>query len=344
MPETSTLCSGELITDPTAAQSLYARCPEAKATPLLSATALGDWLFGADIWIKDERDRMGLGSFKALGAAHAIAKQAQIRMSADPSCSAGEALKGETFVCASAGNHGLSLAAGARAFGADAFVYIAETVPESFAHRLAEKGATAVRAGAIYEDSMASAQKAADDNGWHFLPDSSWVGCWEPARDVMEGYLIMGEEVARQIDQPPTHVFLQAGVGGLAAAAAASARRNWGDEPIIVVVEPDAAPALHDSIYAGGFLAAKGPVSNMGRLDCKEPSHLALKYLAKEADFFLTISDETAQETTDKLTEIGLASTPSGTAGIAGAIAHAKALSIDNTSRILFYLSEEADV
>ncbi|MCB1435476.1 MAG: pyridoxal-phosphate dependent enzyme, partial [Alphaproteobacteria bacterium] len=176
----------------------------------------------------------------------------------------------------SAGNHGLSVAAGARVFGANAIIYLAKTVPESFAERLRSKGARVIRAGDTYEESMAAASDAAIAHSWHLLSDSSWLGYEDPARDVMEGYLIMGDELAHQIESPPSHVFLQAGVGGLAAAAAAAARRNWGHATKIIVVEPAFAPALFESIRAGRPVTTSGPVSSMGRLDCKEPSHLAL--------------------------------------------------------------------
>ena len=108
---------------------LLARCPAAGQTPLVIAAGLAPV---SGLWIKDERERMNLGSFKALGAAYVIARAAS-EASPNPGP---ETLKGRTYVTASAGNHGMSVAAGARVFGADAVVYIAETVPDSFADRL----------------------------------------------------------------------------------------------------------------------------------------------------------------------------------------------------------------
>jgi len=129
-----------------------------------------------------------------------------------------EALAGRVFVAASAGNHGLSVAAGAQVFGARAVIYLADTVPEAFAELLRSKGAEVVRAGAIYEESMAAAQGAAAENGWTLLSDSSWEGYSAPAHAVMAGYTVLAAEIADEIPDPPTHVLLQAGVGGLAAA------------------------------------------------------------------------------------------------------------------------------
>jgi diaminopropionate ammonia-lyase len=343
LPDETGMAAGTVSTDAEAANALFKLCPAAHITPLSDYTELAKALGVASIHIKDERTRMGLGSFKSLGAAYAIAKAAAAKVESGQADKIETALNGTTYVCASAGNHGLSMAAGAQLFGAAAVVYLADSVPEAFAERLRDKGARVVREGAIYEASMAAAVQAADDNNWLLLSDSSWPGYSDPARDVMEGYLIMGAEVAGQLKQAPTHIFLQAGVGGLAAASTAAARMSWGQDPVIVIVEPDAAPALIESIRAGSAQVTEGPVSNMGRLDCKEPSHLALKYLAKEANAFMVVSDDEAQAACQTLENAGIPSTPSGVAGFAGLQAIMESnfdQKPNQNSRILLYVSE----
>lgn len=317
---------------------LLAQCPKAATTPLVEATSLADV---AALWVKDERPRMGLGSFKALGAAYVIAQQAA-EISATPDATT---LQGRTFVTASAGNHGLSLAAGARVFGAQAVVYIAETVPESFATRLRGIGAEVRRAGVDYAASMQAAQDAATENGWTLLSDSSWPGYTELPHILMEGYLQMAAEAVEQCPDVPTHIFLQAGVGGLAGAVAAYARKAWQDAPQIIVVEPDAAPALQASIQAGKCVFADGPDSVMGRLDCKEPSLIALNGLARDADHFLTLSDAEVTSLLPIMAEAGLETTASGGAGIAAALRAdvREALGIDADARVLCFLSEVPD-
>jgi len=343
LPDTAGLADGDVSRTPAVATAFLENSPDKRPTPLLDLPDLAEALGIAALYVKDERVRMGLGSFKALGASYAIAKQAGQRLQEGGATHLATALEGMTFACASAGNHGLSLAAGAPLFGAKAVIFVSETVPEAFAVRLQKRGARVVRAGATYEDSMAAVQTQADEAGWILLPDSTWPGMTAPGRDVMEGYLIMGQEIAGQIPAPPTHVFLQAGVGGLAAACAVSARITWGRDVTIVVVEPEDAPALKASIEAGKPVAAPGPVSIMGRLDCKEPSHLALKYLAREADDFVTISDSEAADTVDWLARHNLSTTASGAAGVA-ALHHAdewrSALNLTARSRVLCYLSE----
>ena len=176
------LAGARLVSDPTAAKALFELCPLAEMTPLCSLDALAKELGIAALSAKDERKRLRLGSFKALGATHAIAKQAAARAK-DGNLS--QALAGETFVCASAGNHGLSVAAGARLFGARAVVYIAETVPSPFGDRLRETGAEVVIEGTDYEESMAAAMTAAARESWRLLSDSSWAGYVDSARDVI---------------------------------------------------------------------------------------------------------------------------------------------------------------
>ncbi|MDF1732835.1 MAG: pyridoxal-phosphate dependent enzyme [Minwuia sp.] len=339
------MADGEVVTDARAAQKLFTLCPAAHRTPLLDRHDLARELGIGSLWLKDERTRMGLGSFKALGAAFAIARAADNAVRAGKAAAHDTALSGTTYVCASAGNHGLSMAAGAALFGAAAVVLLAETVPEGFADRLRARGARVIRHGAVYEDSMAEAMRLAEVEGWNLLSDSSWVGYSAPARDVMEGYLIMGAEAADEVPAPPTHIFLQAGVGGMAAAAAAAARAAWGDDPQIIVVEPSRAPALIESIRAGHPMTTSGAASCMGRLDCKEPSHLALKYLAEAADMFMTVTDAEADETTAWLASAGIASSPSGTGGLTGlrqALARPETFGLDAGSRVLLYVSEGA--
>lgn len=320
--------------DATAVAKLLALCPAHSETPLRDMSDLASTLAVHSFHIKDERSRMGLGSFKALGAAYAIAHDAARMEPTDWAT----ALTGRTYVTASAGNHGMSVAAGARIFGAKAVIYLSHTVPQAFGKRLEAQGATVAWAGDDYEASMVAAQNAAKDNGWTLLSDSTWGGYEDSGYRVMEGYLQMASEAAAQNPAPPTHIFLQAGVGGLAAAVAAYARATWGDAPHITVVEPEAAPALIESIRAGQLVDTTGPVSDMGRLDCKTASMVALNGLAMDADSFVTISEQEAQGTVDTLRSHGIASTPSGVAGVAAALLKRPDLPTD--ARVLCFVSE----
>ena len=316
--------------DAAAAEALPGLIPDAPETPLIAIEGMG-----AQVWAKDERGRMELGSFKALGAAYVIAYAAAETGATDLT----QVLSGQTYVTASAGNHGLSVAAGAQKYGAEAVIYLADTVPEGFAGRLMQHGAKVVRAGADYAQSMQAAMQAAEENGWTLLSDSSWQGYFDIPHRLMEGYLVMAAEAARQCPEVPTHIYLQAGVGGLAGACAAYFRAVWGEAPRIIVVEPEFAPALQASIRVGKPVLADGPSSNMGRLDCKEPSLIALRGLAVDADEFATLTEDEAEAVLPMLAAQGAATTPSGGAGLAAL----RLMNPGPEARVLCIISEQDD-
>ncbi len=335
--------------DPDAAQprALLAACPVYAPSPLVDLR-LDD---GTPLMAKDETHRMNLGSFKALGGVYAVARLIEERWrqvggpALRPEDYVSDNVKsfaaGMTFVCASAGNHGLSVAAGARVFGAKARIHLSDEVPEGFAARLTEIGAEVVRSGATYEDSITAAIADADAHGAIHLADGSWPGYTHAPSLVMEGYTVMAEEMrdtftAGQMPWP-SHVYLQAGVGGFAAAITAMIRRNWDVQPEIVIVEPTAAACLMRSAEAGHPTRADGPVSTMGRLDCKEPSILAHGLLSRSDVSHAAVTDDDAARAAAWLGERGLGTTPSGAAGLAGLWAAA-----DVPARPLIVVSEGA--
>ncbi|MEZ7831416.1 MAG: pyridoxal-phosphate dependent enzyme [Gammaproteobacteria bacterium] len=307
-------------------------CPAYTQTPIVEISPLNN----IRLLIKDETNRMGLGSFKALGGIYAVAKflleqwqkengsELPVQRLTDPEIRSWS--NKFTFVCASAGNHGIAVAKGAELFNANSRVHIAHSVPASFAQRLATLGAVVIRSGETYEESMVAAMND-NLNGETLLADSSWPGYYHLPMLVMEGYTVIAEEM-RQVflheDNWPTHVFLQAGVGGLAASMAFEIRKNWKQQPCIVVVEPLAAPCLFESYKQGRTTTVSGPISSMGRLDCKEPSLIAFKLLKELADDFVCVSDEDALAAADFLAQNNLATTASGAAGLAAILSNAK--------------------
>jgi len=309
-------------TEPDRPMEMLRKCPAYEATPLRPMPALAGELGIGSLAVKDETRRMRLGSFKALGGVFAVAQ-----MIADVAGTA--VLTGEkaretatamTFITASAGNHGLSVAAGARIFGAQGIIVLGSSVPEGFADRIRNAGAEVMRVNGSYENSVRQAMEAAEENGWLLLADGSWDGYTERPALVMEGYTVLAEECRQAFEKTgdwPTHVFLQAGVGGLAAAVAGHIRAHWAGQPRIVVVEPEAAPCLLKSVEAGELTRAGGPASNMGRLDCKDASLIAFEALRHDVDMFVTVTDEEAAEAAGLYARHGIATTPSGAAPLA---------------------------
>ena len=305
--------------EPDRPMAMLRQCPAYQASPLRPLAALAKELGVGTLTVKDETQRMRLGSFKALGGVFAVAQMLEDASgTADlTSEQAHRTAAGMTFITASAGNHGLSVAAGARIFGARGIIVLSSSVPEGFAERIRKTGSEVVRVNGSYEDSVQYAIDAADENGWLLLADGSWEGYTERPALVMEGYTVLAEECRLEFEKTgtwPTHVFLQAGVGGLAGAVAAHIRDHWSVQPKIIVVEPDAAPCLLKSVEAGKLTRADGPESNMGRLDCKDASLIAFDALRRDADMFVTVSDEEAEEAARLYAAHGISTTPSGSA------------------------------
>lgn len=335
-------------------------CPARAATPLTSAPALAERVGVRTVLVKDESNRMGLGSFKALGGAYAVARllvtaaeQALGRpvsvseLVSSPDVRAVSATV--TVTCASAGNHGLSVAAGARLFGAHAVVWLGAAVPQQFADRLAALDARVERVAGDYAQSMLAATAAARDIGWQLVADSSWPGYEVVPLEVMRGYSMLVAEAADEMDAsggPATHVLVQAGVGGLAAAVAGHLRDRWGEQHRLIVVEPEGAACLLASAQAGQLTCIQGEGTALGRLDCLEPSLLAWQLLRRLADAFITVSDAAADDAARLLGVDGLAVSACGAAGAAGLVRLAAdpvahdALGLDSQARVLLFGTE----
>ncbi|MFZ8990780.1 MAG: diaminopropionate ammonia-lyase [Pseudohongiellaceae bacterium] len=308
--------------------TLIRQCPNYLPTPVHSLDAP----YGGRLFVKDETNRFNLGAFKALGGIYAIAIilleqwQEEKHTNIEPEHLFKEEIRfwsrKFTFVCASAGNHGISVATGAKLFNAECRIHLSETVSAEFEKRLLALNATVVRSGANYEEAMNAARNDCAD-GEILLSDSAWQDYTYIPSLVMEGYTVMAEEIRTFFQTEtlwPTHVFLQAGVGGLAAAITSPIRSLWQHQPTIIVVEPDAAACLMESHRLETLTEVTGPVSSMGRLDCKLPSTLAFEILHRQADQFVCISDSDAERAVEFLAAHQLRTTPSGAAGVAAVL------------------------
>ncbi len=207
-------------------------------TPLVRLDALARALGLATLLYKDEGPRFGLGSFKALGGAYAalLVLQRELSRALGRPVAPAAIRRGRhaalaarmTLVTATDGNHGRALAWGCRRFGARCRIYIHAGVSAARAEAMRALGAEVVRIDGNYDDSVRISREEADAHGWFVVSDTSWPGYVDPPRDVMAGYGVMAREICGALDRPPTHAFLQAGVGGLAAAIAAGFRQHWG--------------------------------------------------------------------------------------------------------------------
>jgi len=261
-----------------------------RPTPLHRLSGLADEIGVGDIAYKDESGRFGLGSFKALGGAYATSRVVAA------AGQAGRLPKDVTVCCATDGNHGRSVAWGARMLGCRAVIFIHATVSDGRKRAIEAYGAEVRRTAGDYDDSVRVAGAVADAEGWQVVSDTSYAGYLDVPRDVMQGYEVMAAEAFEALLEPPTHIFLQAGVGGMAAAVAALAKRRWGDRrPTIVLAEPDRADCWAASYVAARPTAAKGDLDTiMAGLACGEVSLLAWDILETHGDAAMTLPDEAA--------------------------------------------------
>jgi len=325
-----------------AAYAAISACPLYAPTPLrrLDRTAAATRV--ADVWYKDEASRFGLGSFKALGGAYAVARLLQCKLAQHlgRDVTLPELVQGGlrqhtqrvTVTCATDGNHGRSVAAGARTFGCRCVIFLHAEVSQGREEAIRAYGADIVRVAGNYDESVLAAAQAAEQNGWDVVSDTSWPGYEAIPRHVMQGYTVMLIETLRQLQASGarrlTHVFVQGGVGGLAAAVCAHLWEEMGSAaPITAVVEPERADCLFQSALAGRPAPASGDLSTvMAGLSCGEVSTEAWRVLSRGARFFLTIDDAMAIEAMRLLGRCGASEQPitageSATAGLAALIA-----------------------
>ena len=325
-------------------------------TPLRVLPSIGGV---AEVRIKDEGSRFGLGSFKALGGAYAVANLLTAELSRrDVALSAtstdlasgryADATRTITVTCATDGNHGRSVAWGAERFHCGCVIFVHETVSQGRVDAIAHFGAEVVRVPGNYDDAVREADRQAQENGWFVVSDTSYPGYTEVPRDVMQGYRLMADEATDQwTGAPPTHVFIQAGVGGAAASVSVQMRSRFTPAPLLVVVEPDHAACLLASAVAGAPTVVHGDLETiMAGLACGEPSLLAWQELERAAFAFMSIPDEAAIACLRWLVAEGIAIGESGVAGLAGFLLAAadpaarKKLGLNSESRVLLFGTE----
>lgn len=330
-------------------------------TPLREFPELAAGAGVASVRIKDEAPRFGLGSFKALGGAYAVAQVllaelARRNVAANATSRDlvagvhGEATRAITVTCATDGNHGRSVAWGAQRFGCACVIYVHHTVSQARVDAIAAYGAEVRRVPGTYDDAVRAAAAAAAEYGWFVVSDTSWDGYTQVPVDVMQGYRLMADEAAEQWSGPaPTHVFIQGGVGGVAAAVSVQMRACYRPAPSVIVVEPDQAACLLVSAELGTPTAIPGDLDTlMAGLACGEPSLLAWQELARGAAAFMAVPDAAAVECMRLLAGLGMVAGESGVAGLAGLLVAAgdpaarAALGIDADSRVLLFSTEGA--
>lgn len=296
------------------------------------------------IYIKDESKRFGLNAFKVLGASYAIGSLE------------GEIEEDTVFVTATDGNHGRGVAWSADRMGKKSVVYLPKGTAADRLENIQALGSCASITDLSYDDAVKKARKDAEDNGWILIQDTSWDGYESIPEKIMQGYTTMALEAVEQLKgKKPTHVFLQAGVGSMAAAMTAFIADFCGDErPVFIIVEPESADCVYRTAEAndGKLHCVQGEMNTMmAGLSCGEPCGIAWRILKNYADYFVKIPDEVAAEGMRILYRNGVISGESGAAafGLAAALLTDKDLKKEkndiglNKNSVVLCFSTEGD-
>ena len=255
-------------------------------TPLISLNKLSEKLKLNKIFYKDESKRFNLKSFKALGGAYAVEKVS----------------RGNNEIVistATAGNHGRSVAWGSKKLGLKCKIFISEYVSEFRAKIMRSFGADVIRVKGNYDASLKECIKQSKQNNWQIVQDVAWQDYKLVPKLTMAGYSVMMKEISEQINNEQiSHVILQAGVGGMAAAMVAGIARYLDNVPKIIVVEPDGAACVLESIKAGELkkISIKKE-SLMGGMSCDEVSLVPWEILKNSVSYCITVSDDYISKT-----------------------------------------------
>ena len=255
-------------------------------TPLLLLDKLSTELKLKRIFYKDESKRFHLKSFKALGGSYAV----EIITKGN---------KEIVISTATAGNHGRSVAWGSKKLGLKCKIFISEYVSETRAEAMRDFGADVIRVKGNYEDSLNECIKQSNQNNWQIVQDVAWKNYMLVPKLTMAGYSVMMKEISEQINnQKVSHIILQAGVGGMAAAMVAGLARYLNHVPQIIIVEPDSAACVLASINTGKIEKISiEKESIMGGMSCGEVSLVPWQILKKSVNYCVTVSDDYISKT-----------------------------------------------
>lgn len=307
------------------------------------------------VLIKLESERP-LGNFKVLGGMYA-----GLRVLADQVGSTISALVEKQgrhpdlprLICASDGNHGLSVAAAAQSAGAPATIYLHNGVPPYRAHRIKSLGASIEWIEGTYDDAVDAAAAAARRGEGILVPDTTSDAFCPVVQHVMHGYTTLTQELVAQLaclDVRLTHSFIQAGVGGLAAAVSEGLQSIEARAGTMIVVEPESAACVARALATGEPERLAGDLATSATmLSCGLASAPALAILREYGAQAVALTEAQLDDAVLILfEEAGIATTASGAAGLAGLLHVAadaqlrNSYGLDYDSTVLLIVTEAA--
>ena len=345
------------------ARAFHSSFPQYAPTPLAELSALAAQMGLKSLLVKDESRRFGLNAFKVLGGSYAIARHIAARLGLRPeemtfaalrSEAARAALGNAVFFTATDGNHGRGVAWTARELGCRAMVRMPKGTAKSRVENIRALGAEVTVEDCNYDGCVRlAARQAKETPGGVLVQDTAWPGYTQVPLWIMQGYLTMALEADGQMAVPPTHIFLQAGVGSMAAAVAAYFAQAYPQNPPkIILVEPTAADCFFRSAANGEITAVTGEMRTMmAGLACGEPSPIAWDILKRLTAAYLSCEDAAAARGMRALAQplAGDKAIVSGESGAStlGALLDAavdekarEALGLDESARVLLFSTE----
>jgi diaminopropionate ammonia-lyase len=294
------------------AREFHEGIPGFEMTPLKSLRKMAKFIGVKGIWVKDESCRLSLNSFKVLGGSYAIYRFIKKRLGVEDELTYAEINSDETraktgvitFATATDGNHGRGVAWAASKLGHKSVIYVHKDTSQPRIEAIRSYGANVKVVDGTYDDAVRQINIDAKKNGWEIISDTSWDGYEEIPTWIMQGYTTIVAEAQEQFSAQgvlyPSHIFVQAGVGALAAAVIGHYHAILGDKsPICIVVEPDEAACLYESMKIGDSKPHNYPgelCTIMAGLACGDPSPIAWDVLAESADMFISVPDYIAAE------------------------------------------------
>ena len=285
----------------------HRQLPGYRMSPLKSLSTLAAKLGLGGIWVKDESARLDLQSFKVLGGSYAIYKLLQKRLGMEgEELSYADLIDGPlreklgdiTFAAATDGNHGRGVAWSAAQIGFKSVIYVHKLTSQGRIQAIEQSGARMVVVDGNYDEAVRQVDQDSQHNGWEVISDTSWEGYEDIPKWVMQGYTTMFSEAQEQLAaqglSQPTHIFVQAGVGSLAASTIGFYRNLFGDSVQTCVIEPTKAACLYRSVQAedGQPNNVEGDLDTiMAGLACGEPNPIAWDILKDRADYFAICPD-----------------------------------------------------
>ena len=304
-----------------ASVEFHRRLPGYAPTRVVDAPALAADIGVSALSIKDESRRLGMPSFKILGASWAVYRLLVSRLGTEPEWRDLDELRAAfvplgslALVAATDGNHGRAVAHMARLLGYESHILVPAGTASARIDGIESEGARVTVVDGTYDDAVRASAALATDRAL-VVSDTSWDGYTEVPRTVIEGYSTIFSELDAQLASAPEVVVVPMGVGALTAAAV----EHYAATATIVAVEPLSAACGLQSAAAGHPVYVPGPHDSiMAGLNCGTVSPIAWPTVSRGVDVFVAVADGAAEQAMRDLAEIGVVAGETGAAALAG--------------------------